>query len=621
MRHILPGFALAALLVVAAGCREEGAVRVNSITFDGVSAVDADRLKDVLATKASSILPWGRTRFFDRSRFDADLKRIQAFYADRGYPDARVTGFDVQLNDAQDAVDITLTIAEGDAVTVAEMVYVGFDQIPPARFEALKSRVPVKVGAPRDRQLVVAAHEMAVNELKDHGFPYAKVNVAEAEAAPKQATLTFTAVPGRLAHIGEIEIAGNQSVSERVIERQLTFRRGDLYRRTSIQASQRRLYSMELFQFANIEPVDPEAQPEEVPIRVTVAEGRHQRVNFGIGYGTEEKARVDGEYRHLNFLGAARSAGVHGRWSSLDRGIRVDFNQPYFFSPGLAFGATGQQWRTFTPAYQSVITGAKVAVTHRRSPWLSAAVSFTNEHVTSAIANDVLTDLSLRNDLIALGLDPTTGEQNGTLNALGFDLQLTTADNILDATRGYQASFHAEQAGRFLPGDFSYFSMSFDGRHYLPIGGRLVLASRAQIGGIDAPGNDPRLVPFSRKYFLGGAASLRGWGRYEVSPLSGSGLPLGGLSLLAVSEEARFGLSGKLSGVVFLDAGNVWADDWTFDFGELRYAVGPGLRYQTPVGPVRLDVGYQLNPIDGLLVDGEPQARRWRLHVSIGQAY
>ena len=110
---------------------------------------------------------------------------------------------------------------------------------------------------------------------------------------------------------------------------------------------------MELFQFVNVEPLNPEPQPAEVPTRVTVAEGKHQRVNFGVGYGTEEKARVDAEYHHLNFLGGARTAGVHARWSSLDRGVRLDFNQPYFFAPHFSLGGDAQHWQTFTPAYDS----------------------------------------------------------------------------------------------------------------------------------------------------------------------------------------------------------------------------------------------------------------------------
>src|SRR6476646_8524367 len=292
MRRLLSCVCLATLAVVAVGCKEEGTIRVHKLEFKGVKAVDESRLKAALATKQSSWIPWGKKAYFDRSRFDADLKRIQAFYADRGYPDARVTGFDVKLNDKQDAVDVTLNIAEGEPMTVAAIHFEGFDAIPPEHLAQLKKQVPLKVGQPRDRQLVVSTHEMAQNELKDHGFPYARVSTREDNPSGKQATLTYSAEPGKLAHFGPVEIQGNKSVSDRVIERQLTFKPGDLYRRSIVQDSQRRLYGMELFLFVNIESVEPERQDPEVRTRVTVAEGKHQRVRTGIGYGTEEKARA-----------------------------------------------------------------------------------------------------------------------------------------------------------------------------------------------------------------------------------------------------------------------------------------------------------------------------------------
>jgi outer membrane protein assembly factor BamA len=357
-----------------------------------------------------------------------------------------------------------------------------------------------------------------------------------------------------------------------------------------------------------------------VTIRVTVVEGKHQRVNFGVGYGAEERARADAEYHHLNFLGGARLAGAHVRASALDRGVRLDLNQPYFFHPHFSLGGEAQQWYTFTPAYSSIVTGAKMTLTHRGSEHTSWAASLTSEHDRSAIATNVLPDFTLRNSLIAIGLDPTTLEQNGTLNALGFDVQHSTADNPLSAHRGYQVAFHAEEAGRFAPGNFNYYAISADGRHYLPLSDQVVLASRLQLGNIRPAGDNQTNVPFSKKYFLGGATSIRGWGRYEIGPLS-EGLPIGGDSMLAFSEELRASLRGNVGGVLFFDAGNVWRESWGFKLGELRYAVGPGLRYQTPVGPLRFDVGYQLNPIDGLFVNGSPQTRRWRIHFSVGQAF
>jgi outer membrane protein assembly factor BamA len=199
------------------------------------------------------------------------------------------------------------------------------------------------------------------------------------------------------------------------------------------------LYGLELFQFANIEPLNPELQPTEVPVRITVAEGKHQRVNFGVGYGTEEKARVDAEYHHVNFFGGARVAGAHARWSSLDRGIRLDVNQPYFFAPHFSLSGEGQQWLTFTPAYQSSVAGGKAMLTHQGTDRTSWAVSLTSERSSSTISQDVIEDASLRNNLIALGLNPETNAQSGTLTAVGFDFQHSTADSVLDAHHGYQS--------------------------------------------------------------------------------------------------------------------------------------------------------------------------------------
>jgi outer membrane protein insertion porin family len=636
------------LAVSAVACKEEGTVKVHSLKFNGVQAVDAGRLRDALATKSSSWIPFSKKKYFDRSRFDADLKRIQAFYADRGYPDARVTGFDVKLNDKQDSVDITLNISEGDPVKVAAITFVDFDVIPPDHLDQMKKQVPLKVGAPRDRQLVVTTHEIAQNELKDHGYPYAKVTTQEDDGSGKEVTLTFTADPGKLAHFGPVQIQGNESVSDRVIERQLTFKPGDLYRRSVVQDSQRRLYGLELFQFANIEPLTGEqrAQPgqspppsdesadasqpqppdqpdqlDQIPMRVTVAEGKHQRVNFGIGYGSEEKARIDSEYHHLNFFGGARSAGVHARWSSLDRGLRLDFNQPYLFRPHFSLGGEAQHWYTFTPAYSSIVTGARATVTHRQSQQTSWSASINTERDSSTVDPIALQNPALFTSLIALGLNPITGEQNGTLNSVGFDFQHSTADNLLNAHRGYQLAFHTEQAGEILPGTFKYTAWSADGRHYLPLNDKMTIASRVQIGNLRPAGGDESLVPFGKRYFLGGATTIRGWGRYEVSPLSLDGFPIGGDSMLAFSEELRAIVRGNFGAVLFLDGGNAWADSLGFDLRDLRYAIGPGLRYQTPIGPIRFDFGWQLNPIPGLKVDGEPQTRRWRVHFSIGQAF
>jgi outer membrane protein insertion porin family/translocation and assembly module TamA len=248
-------------------------------------------------------------------------------------------------------------------------------------------------------------------------------------------------------------------------------------------------------------------------------------------------------------------------------------------------------------------------------------MTYVNEWEDYTISNEALMDPTFRDELIALGLDPRTGTGSGQLSALSIDFGRSTTQSLLDARQGYVSTLHVEQAGRWLQGDFDYYELTTEGRYYVTVSDRFVVALRGRAGAIDSHGPEEELVPFFKRYFLGGAPNLRGWGRYEVSPLSGSGLPLGGHSFLNFSTELRFPIAGKFGGVIFLDGGNVWTNPWDFNLEDMRYDAGPGLRYNTPIGPVRLDVGYQLNPIEGLLVNGEPQSRRFRIHFSIGHAF
>jgi len=621
------------LLLTVSSCKESGGVKVSSFSFKGTKAVTAGQLKSVLATGASSKIPWGQKRYFSREQFEADLKRIVAFYKDRGYPAARVTSFDAKLNTDQTSVALTVAIDEGEPVRVERVVIDGFEAVPAQHRVALEGSLPLKPGLPLDRALMQASREQALDELRDHGYPYAAVRMQESQGSSEHLRLlTLSAEPGPLTTFGPIELnrTGRASVSENVIRRQLTYRPGGIYRQGALQESQRRLYSQELFEFVNVEPIKLEGQPPEIPTRVTITEGKKQKVNFGVGYGSEEKARAEVDWRFVNFLGAARTAGVVARYSSLDRGVRLNFNQPYFFGPRYSLGLTGQSWHTEEPVFTLDTTGGRATVTRefrrgvvRRAgarPALTLSATYAREYESYSISSEALEDLSFRNRLIALGLDPRTGTGEGTRSAVSLDAGRNTTNNLLDARQGYLASLHFEQAGGVLGGTYDYYEVTGEGRTYRSFG-RLVGAVQLRAGSIAARGDQDREVPFFKRYFLGGATNLRGWGRFEVAPLSGFGLPLGGASFLNFSTEVRAPLIGSLGAVAFLDGGNVWTNPWNFEVGDLRYDVGTGLRYQTPVGPLRADLGYQLNPIEGLIVNGKKEARRFRFHFSIGHAF
>ena len=607
---------LALSLAATLGCKEERTgVVVSDLSFDGNRAVSNRQLRSVLATAESSKLPWGARRYFSREQFEADLKRIEAFYADRGFPDARVKSYDVKLNEAQTAVDVRIVIAEGEPVRVESITFTGFDSLPENHRRDLSTRLPLKEGQPLDRAQMQASREIALDELKDHGHPYASVRVTEAAgSAARRVTIGFEADAGPVAYFGPIQIAGNTSVNERIIRRQLWFRPG------------------QLFEFVNVEPVGLDEQASEIATRVTVTEGKHRRVNFSVGYGSEEKARGEIDWRHVNFFGGARTAGVLARYSYLDRGVKLNFNQPYIFSRFYSLGVTGQSWFTDEEPYDLTTVGGRIVLTRqfRRGggpvtrglrPASTLAFTYVNEWQDYTISEEAQNDPTFRDDLIALGLDPDTGQGSGQLSSLMVDFGRNTTENILDARHGYMAALHLEQAGRWMGGDFDYYELTAEGRYYKSIGTRAVVAARLRAGSIDAWGDQDVLVPFFKRYFLGGATNLRGWGRFEVSPLGGTGEPVGGHSFLNFSTELRVPLWGNFGGVLFLDGGNVWSNPWDFNLNDMRYDIGPGLRYNTPIGPFRADFGIQLNPIDGLIINGEEQKHPFRFHFSIGHAF
>jgi outer membrane translocation and assembly module TamA len=160
--------------------------------------------------------------------------------------------------------------------------------------------------------------------------------------------------------------------------------------------------------------------------------------------------------------------------------------------------------------------------------------------------------------------------------------------------------------------DVSFVKLVLEARHYLPLSQHLLLATRLKLGGIEPYGSSTD-VPFNVRFFAGGPGSVRGFQLNRLGPVNADGDPIGGLSLIEGSAELRFPLFGDFGAVLFLDFGNVFSPPFTYHLGDLRYAVGPGLRYNTPVGPLRLDVGF--------IVDRRAGENFGRVEFSIGQAF
>ena len=597
-----------------------------SLSFEGITAFNDGQLRKVLATRQSGWLPWSPKQYFDRAEFEDDLKRIVAFYSDRGFPEARVEGVDITFNEKKDGVSLRIRVHEGQPVLVENVRFEGFQDLPPRAQRRLLA-VPLKAGARRDRDVVRATRDQVARLFRNNGYPLAAIDATERPgASDRSVVVSYFADPGPAMTFGPTSVAGTEKLSQTVVTRELSFKAGQPYDERLVLASQRRLTGLELLEFATITPRVDAPEGTTVPVRVPVAEGPPRRLRLGVGYGSEERARVAGSWQHLNFAGGGKQLSADAKWSSIDRGVHLGLLAPYVKRPGVSLSITTEAWKSEQLTYDSETYGGRITLGYRfdrqgrtREPvHYRMSGGLVHSFLKYGISPDSLDDQSLRLERIALGLDPDTGRGSGTIGSFELDFDRTAIDAPANPRRGTKTALHFEMASEGMAGTYRFTEMGADVRGFVPAG-PYVLAGRIRAAGIRA--STPTSMPFSRRYFLGGSTSLRGWGRYEVSPLDPNGLPVGGRALLELSAELRIPVRGAIGTVLFVDGGYVWNNPANFDFGDLVWDAGVGLRYLSPVGPIGADFGWQLTPIEGLVVNGVLSERRWRLHFNIGHSF
>lgn len=597
----------------------QGRLEVRSFRIEGIRSIDEAALRAALGTRESPWLPWRGPRYFDREQFERDLKRIVSFYGERGFPNAAIASHAVEVNRERDAADIRVVVSEGEPLRVSSIELKNFDVLPRDRQEALPTALPLQPGDPLDLEEAARSQQIAADALRDHGYPFADVT-ADRRDVDGGVRVVLRATPGPLSFFGPIHVSGNVDVDDEIVRRELAYRPGELYRASRIRESLRRLETLELFTSADVALGTPAPGSTGVPTTVTVDERNPNRFQVSGGFSSDETLHGEAAWRHVNFFGGGRKLGVRGRLSWLDSGGEATFVQPYFLTRTLSLGARGHAWVVDEPSYRAATRGGQASVARSFGTNASVTATYGRQYQSSRIADEAVGDPGVADDLVALGLNPETGEQSGLLSTLTLDGVVLGLDDPANPRRGYAATLRIEQAGGWLSGHYRYASAIAEIRGYLTPRGGVTFAARARYGSIDPFGSDSD-VPFFKRFFLGGATSLRGWGHSYVAPLSSGGLPIGGHSFVEASAEVRVPSWKGLGLVGFVDAGHVWRTAWTMRLGDLLYDAGPGLRYSSPFGLVRLDVACQLKRLDGLRIDGEPQTRRWRVQFAIGHAF
>jgi outer membrane protein insertion porin family len=653
---------LLALVAVPAhvlAAQEGGADRtVTSVRFRGNHALDDAALSAAIFTSASSWtyrwpllkhLGLGTRRLFDELEFRRDVVRLQILYRQRGYFEARV---DTAVTRTPTAAAVTFLIAEGPPVVVDSIAVRGLDSI--LDVQHLIRRLPLAAGKPFDRIAFEDAADTIVLAVQNLGYPFASVyRNYTVDRQRRVADVEYAVAPGRRARVGRIEIEGASAVSPATIRRFLAVRSGDWFSQDALYESQRGLYQTDLFRYATVGVAAESAfvgSDSTVPLLVRVAEGPRSRFRAGVGYGTIDCIRSQATFSTANFLGGGRRLDLTGKVSKVGVGAPTDLSLGNSICRTLSGDPFSERVNyltsaTFTqPAFihrKSTLTFTTFA--ERRSEYRAYERNGVGGSVALAYGLTRASQLTLtyRLDYGRTTADPAVFcvyfdrcqqaavevlSQPRRAAALSLAVVRNTANSPLEPTAGSVLLLEGSHASPLVGSEplISYSKLVAEGTWYAALSRAWIVALRLRAGVI-RPGlafvadSSIRFVPPEERFYAGGPATVRGFGRNEMGPLVyvadsmvwnpvladsvPAGLrtsPIGSYAITLANLELRFPSpvwGSRLRLAVFVDAGQLWDETaGRLIPAGLRVTPGVGLRVGTPLGPLRVDVAYDGYP-------------------------
>jgi outer membrane protein assembly complex protein YaeT len=628
---------------------------VRGLSFEGNHAIDDYTLSTAIGTSNSSwfarafpirLLGLGEKRVFNELEFRRDVVRLLLLYRQSGYMNAVIDT--LVRRDGRD-VYIKFRIYEGDPVRLARLDVLGLDSI--LDVPRLKRDLPLQVGDPFNRALFQASADTVVNRLKNLGYPYADIlRNYDVDVAALRAVATLEALPGPRMRVGQVLITGAEKVDTATVRRMLSVRAGDWFRQDQLYLTQRDLYGLGMFRSVNVVLADttPPRGDSTVRVIVRVAEAPRHRIRLGAGYGSLDCFRVQSGWTAYDFLGGARSLDVTGQLSKIGVGVPLNANfkqnvckflqadstsdtlnynatvtlrQPAFLSPRhTASFAVFAERRSEFKAYTRQAVGANVAVTFNARRDVPVTVGY-GYSVGRTTADPVVycTRFLLCNEA-----DQAFLANRRPFGAITISGVRARVNSVLDPSAGSVTQATIVYASRYVLSDtlYEFNRGELELSKYYPLSRRSVLAWRIR-GGTILPqrisllGQSTRFVPPDQRFYAGGPNSVRGYTRNGLGPrvywtdsleVSGTDTtyknirasPTGGNTVFTANLELRVPspiFPDRVRLGLFVDVGQVWerGDTGTTVSG-LRVTPGLGLRFVTPLGPVRLDAAYNGYP-------------------------
>jgi outer membrane protein insertion porin family len=556
--------------------------QIEKIKFEGNQAFSDKELKKQMSTSETNILSWFTTAGdLNEDNLEQDTTRLTSFYKNNGYMQARVG--EPQVKFEGDEIEITIKIDEGPLFKVGTVDLSGDLLIPKEELLAtLKITQEEFYNRETLRNDVLSLTDLYSNE----GYAYADVAPKVNQDSEKQIVdITFDIQKGNLVYFEEIIISGNTKTRDKVIRRALRVYEQELFSSQRLKRSIRNLYRLDFFEDVKVDTSKGSADDKMV-LKIGVTEKSTGAFSFGAGYGNVEKLYGVISIAERNLFGRGQKLELKGTMGSKTQNVNLSFTEPYIYDIPLSGTINLYNWKYNYDTYDKDSFGAGLTLSYPLLDFTRGSIAYVYD----------LANISNIGGDAPQSIKDIKGEnvKSSVTSMLRYD----SRDQIFVPTKGANHSISYEFAG--LGGDIGFMKYIGETAWYFPLFWEFVLAPHAK-GGYVNKTRDKKL-PDYEKFYMGGIGSLRGFERDDLAPRDSDGNSIGGDKFVQFNLDLTFPLvkSQGVFGGLFFDTGRVYDDNEDIELkpGDLRQSAGLGIRWMSPVGPIRLEYGFILDKKD-----------------------
>ncbi len=590
-------------------------ILIKEIRLDGNKAFSNSKVKGLMETKEKWFMSWlTGAGTYKEEVLKNDALLITDHYLNNGFINVKVGEPVVTLNEAKTALDVSIGITEGEQYRIGAIGFKG-ELLDPEAY--LRTKLKSEPGTVFNRSTLRTDIGVLTDVYGDKGYAFATINPqTRLDNEKKTVDMTFDVDKGELVTIERINISGNPKTRDKVIRREVRVTEGGLYNSSGLKRSKQNLMNLGFFEEANVATAKGSAG-NKLNVNVEVKEKPTGTFSIGGGYSSLDGFIAQGSVQQANFLGLGLKANLSASLGGKSQTYALGLTDPHFMDTKWTLGGDIYRSERQYTDYSRRLTGADIKGGYPISDSIGTFVMYKYE------LKDILKPSAAYQALNDADINGTYPLGETTTSAVFSSITHNNTDYRMDPSIGFINSLSAEYAG--LGGDNKFARFTTDHTYFHPIYKKLIASTKLTLGYIAEIGQP---IPIDEKFYLGGIGSLRGYQSRTVSPTStmlakdingnhtNERIYLGGEKEFFGNIELTFPLIAEagLKGVLFYDYGNSFTDT-SAAFNPLLTSYGFGIRWASPMGPLRLEYGIPLNPRLGI------DSKSGRLEFSIGSMF